>query len=826
MADVESGEKAPLLADFDRKWLKQYEDVPVGGHPGHPKFWKDVAIAGRTSVFACILAVPIWSPAVGKYVDPGFLPFIPLTVLLVMLNMNPVFGAIVGNATAAMTGTFLAVFNIFMLRGFFPDGVEPGDGPGTAASIAGWFDLLIFNLAFLCLDVRMGTRMFAMANNTGFILAFLNPADKSVYSKNFVINPNGIAVTVLKVTFIGIVLTMLANLLPMPFKFATNDMKENAELTSAGVSKVMISAVDYYNRDSANVIIHQQMGKTKIVEAQVGDLGGSIDAAWYEGFDVGTRGIVRGLHEKHAALMGECMTLVKAIEIAISTEDFGPSHREIMGHIGYSSADLVNSVGELLMTVTAAAADGDISRSETDDLVDQENAVNEKVKQLAMDFNRARQSNPNWTAVNAELLNESFFVFALSAYARKIVDYSDNLRSNKPEGVPVAKTVIDGVKATFDLSKNSNTHYVLAARSWFALFFGFLYGVQMDNYGGACAITLVFLMSTRVAPDVLSLLYGLVAAIVASAMTAIIFTRACGSGYGNYMLPGISFFYWWLGLYISFSGCEFATIGLLMAALSPFGLVIRCPPMDQLGGPGAALGLWIGIRGFMIALVIMSIAEFMSSPDLVSRIAIKNVDQALTSLTDALRKVWKEEIPDDEIAAVPGCCGNAKTFGTAAMQEPRFWKAKWKGDLLLEVVRWIEIAHLDVNFLRMATHGKDGSAKEVFEILSKCPTITGKLAKDLDKTLIDSRTISVGLLAHEQGPFLPIDKITITGLDTLDGFEESMEEVSKLLPFPDVDSEIETLEDDLICQISIVFVMLDYLTKRAARIISVCVKDC
>jgi hypothetical protein len=31
---------------------------------------------------------------------------------------------------------------------------------------------------------------------------------------------------------------------------------------------------------------------------------------------------------------------------------------------------------------------------------------------------------------------------------------------------------------------------------------GFIYGVVLDNYGGAAAVTIVFLQSQRVAPDI------------------------------------------------------------------------------------------------------------------------------------------------------------------------------------------------------------------------------------------------------------------------------------------------------------------------------------
>jgi hypothetical protein len=258
--DVDVDEETSLLKS--RVWLKEFEKQPVGGLPGNPNFRDQVSLAFRVSFFACILASAIWIPELKPYVPEGFAPYIPLSVLMIFFTMNPVFGGIVGNATAAIEGTFFAVLNIFILRGFFPDGVTPEDGFLSAASIVGWIDLMIYNFVFVSMDLRPGVKFFAMGHSTGYMLAFLNPADQSVFSKNFRINPHGTAVTCLKVTVIACFLTMCANLLPVPFRFATADMKVNARRVSAYVAKNFISSVEYYCSAEASVIIERQMQST------------------------------------------------------------------------------------------------------------------------------------------------------------------------------------------------------------------------------------------------------------------------------------------------------------------------------------------------------------------------------------------------------------------------------------------------------------------------------------------------------------------------------------------------------------------------------------
>merc|ERR1719333_1991140 len=102
-----------------------------------------------------------------------------------------------------------------------------------------------------------------------------------------------------------------------------------------------------------------------------------------------------------------------------------------------------------------------------------------------------------------------------------------------------------------------------------------------------------------------------------------------------WMLPLMAFTYWWLMLYVHFSGCQFALIGLLGAALSPFVLVVRCPPPDEVSGSAGALPLWYSIRGFMMALLIMSIAEYMSSFKTMSELVTIKLDEVLEHMQKA-----------------------------------------------------------------------------------------------------------------------------------------------------------------------------------------------
>merc|ERR1719235_157172 len=223
-------------------------------------------------------------------------------------------------------------------------------------------------------------------------------------------------------------------------------------------------------------------------------------------------------------------------------------------------------------------------------------------------------------------------------------------------------------KGTFTLEGVPPAHSAITARCWLAVMIAFIYGVTLDHYTGACAVTIVFLQSTRVAPDPLATLQVLTAVAISSCVSAIIYSRSCQTGQtaSLVVLPVVAFMYWWLMLYIAFSGSSFALIGILSAVLSPFVLVVRCPPPEEVSADSAALGLWIGIRGFMIALAIMSVAEYLSSKDTLSVLAYEPLNKAMLLVAKSLKLIWKDRDPSEAISPVGGLLTEAKTYSKAA----------------------------------------------------------------------------------------------------------------------------------------------------------------
>merc|ERR1719335_1303063 len=256
-------------------------------------------------------------------------------------------------------------------------------------------------------------------------------------------------------------------------------------------------------------------------------------------------------------------------------------------------------------------------------------------------------------------------------------------------------------------------------------------------------------------------------------MAAILYQRSCMTGI-PWMLPLCAFTYWWLMLYVYFSGCQFALIGLLGAALSPFVLVVRCPPPDEVSGSAGALPLWYSIRGFMMALLIMSLAEYLSSGKSMAELATNALDEAIEHMQDAIKKVFEDEDPEDYMTEIPKLMAKIKDWNTAAKSEPRFWNCKWKGNLLGEVADIITKLQLDLSTIRHAMCGADGKTGGVVKVLQGIEGYETMQA-DIHETLKDARDLTFTLLDHRVGQYSGFESVkNKEGVDKLDGVEEAI----------------------------------------------------
>merc|ERR1719281_982250 len=764
-----------------------------------------------------VIAAIVWVPAIRKPFPNQIQARIPLVICLFVFTVNPLMGVAVANGVAGIIGTFWACLHMWVMNGIFPGGMKEGMSPTSATAIFGWVNFLAFTFIILFVKCGIGTKMFALATDIGFMLAFLDPKSTLKFSENFTIASDGVAVNTLLATCIACLIAPIVNLIPYPFTSAFINMKGNAVKASKDTARLFEAVIAFYNEKEYSVVIESELKHSKDLRAELDGMGAAVNSAWFERFDIGVAGTIRALMESHLGLMNNLYDRLRALMVAVSTEDFGESHNKIMDKIRSSSFAVADSVKKMLIAATEAATDGDISSEEKDNLAGLVADAKKAVKQLAVDFDGARRA---LKPLSKDSFGESFFVLTISAYARLVLEYAETLTTNPPQGVGFGAGISAGISGTFsDLGDRFNVNFTI--KHYLALLICWVYAVYVDKFGGACVITAVFLMSTAVCPDIQLFLNVLNAVIVAVVVGTLVFQSACGTGFGDFVLPLAAIFMWTLGLYGYFSGGPLLLPCLLVVALTPFRWVTACPTGEIAAG---ARALWVGMVGNIMAILFVCTCQFLLAIDRASNLALAELDEAFAGQRKAFDAFWAHKDTTVPMAPVGGHLSTGAGYNVSAKIEPRLWRCPWKSGLYSDMVAQLGQIRLDILMLWFALAGSDGKPDQIFAKFEKSPSFKA-IQTDLNSTLEDAHSLVTGLLAHEGGAFKGLSNLKhTTGIDQLDAMPSLIEDLGKGgIAFP---SKVgESMEDDEVCQIGTAFLLLDITIKHIAGVLQTAIRQ-
>merc|ERR1719375_680306 len=282
----------------------------------------------------CLLAAIVWVPAIRKPFPNQVQARIPLVICLFVFTINPLLGTAVQNCCCGIIGTFWACLHMWVMNGIFPGGMKEGMSPTSATAIFGWANFLIFTFIFLFVKCGMGMKMFALATDIGFMLAFLDPKSTLKFSENFTLQSDGVAVNTLLATCIACLIAPVINLIPYPFSMAFTNMQANAVKASKDTGKLFEAVIAFYSDKEYSVVIESELKHSRDLRAELDGMGAAVGSAWFERFDIGVAGTIRALMELHAGMLNNVYDRLRALLVAVSTEDFGPSHIKIMDKIG------------------------------------------------------------------------------------------------------------------------------------------------------------------------------------------------------------------------------------------------------------------------------------------------------------------------------------------------------------------------------------------------------------------------------------------------------------------------------------------------------------
>lgn len=799
--------------------------VQIRGKDINPVFSDAVSLSIRVGVFAFGLASLIWFPPLHWLTTDDFKAKIPLVICLYYFTVTPILGNTICNAWAGAVGTFWAFIQMYIMNGIFPGGLAPGDSMFCAAALFGWANFFLFLFVILWCKCTIGMKMFALANAIGFMLAFMNPASTVKFSENFQIDPKGTAVNVLMATWLACAISPVVNLFPTFLSSAFMAMRGSSTTVSSTTARLFEEVVEYYGGSSPSVRIETHIKKVNDLRGTIDGMGGTVGAAWWECFDMGKFGTIRALMAAHQSMAYELHDRLTAALVSASTEDFGDSHVQVMQNIITDCRHVVKVTGELLNTVTAAAGDGNIDSGEKASISKQINEAKVAVSNLAKEFDTTRRSYQR--AISLELLGESFFVLTLSAYARIVWEYAEMLITNPPKAHGFGADVMEGIKSTWSgLTSKDNMFFTL--KHFIALSFTWTYAILVDSYGGACVITSVFLINGAACPDVQALLNSMNAVILAAVVGSLVFEWSCQAANSVYVLPFLTMCIWMAGLYGVYSKSRFATACIFIVALVPFNLIKKCPAIVD---PSAtAAGTYAGMVGFVLAIIFVGLFQYILSRDRASNLALESLGNAYAGLKSGLAEFWVCGDMKGALANVSGDISTGNAVSASAAIEPRFWRVGWNHKLYTDVTASLSQIRLDFLMMWCALAGSGGAPENIFEKIKYLPDFK-RVEEDLTATFLDCEAITTNMLAHTHGMLAGLNEMkTRTGIDNLEALVPLIDGLNRgALQFPKLghySGEVgQSLEDDDLCQLSTVLLMLQCSVKHMASLLMKPIKN-
>jgi len=814
-------ERTPLIRDLESPRLSD-DDVDklellgkIRGDDGdtNPGYEFARSFSVRVAAFASLMACIVWVPAFGKPFPPDIPNYMPLVCVLFFFTITPMLGSTVRNAVIGVWGTFLACFHMWVMQGIYPGGVDHGPGMDKV-QIFGWVNMLGFLWLVLWSKCGLAVKMFALSYDVGFMLNFLNPDSTVPFSENFTISSRGTAVNCMIATFIAVTVAIIANLVPYPHNTAFATMKEKSMSVSHKSARLFLGAIDYYNGASASLVIVNMQEHEKRLQAELGSLGEAIDAAYYEGFDQGDRAIIRSRTEAHHQMMLSVNERLKAIMISLETEGFEPTHIAIMREIKAASTELALATEELLIDCSyAMCADGGVLQANDALRVNgKSDRVHKTVQDLSRAYDVVRKKQPS--VISEDVLGESFFVLTLSAYARLVMEYAD-LLVNAPAIRPasIADDIMANVSSTFDMKAMMHEYNLnFSIRYFAAIFASFCYCVYFAKWDATCVVISSVLINFNVGTDILSMVNTLSAVVMAGVLPPIVLNVTCRTAsyleITGYLLPWVAAVYWIACLYPVYSKSQFALLGILAAALGAFSLVNRCATVD-IGGVITTDG--VKIVHMVFAVLINGGCEMLMGVLWRHRscvLAADKLDQSFECLQESLQQFFHEEDLAEAIAPVAGHLNEGLGFNRNATIEPRFWRIDWKDGLYEQTVNLLFKLRLDLLMLNAGAEMTSSKAEggSLLALVSHHKD-WDNIVNDLNRTLSDGRRLCKELLSHESGKFNGVSHLhSVTDIDILEDLPALITSLMGSLKFPE--KAPSSMEDDKICKVSVILVML------------------
>lgn len=765
------------------------ESLKHASYRAHKRYWENVRLAFCVSVWVVIFSLPTYSALVyewmfgkagttdseGKaYCGPadlgvtengtncGWLPYAyygywPNVVQMIVFTIYLTTGNTMQLAAQGVFGTAAACVLYYWVLQLYPEGASDKNYCEPVA----WLYFIGGTFLFLINTGPENAIKFGLSYHVTFAMKFMNPDVDPQTRHGYLSTGYGDAhydsetSVVMMTSIMGAFLAIIGTLIPVPLLNITR-IDDDAIALQVEMKKIWSESIAYFCGS-------KQTSKHYSIESRIDGLGpmvarikGNLSITWWETFDIGHFGCARMLFVAYANLVEHMDDVCFSLKTAIHSEDFKGNHTAFCTAMESVMTDLMEQASALMLLCAQACMDGDISKEEEKQLAASRAKVLKAQKALLDRYNHLSQSDSGkFPYVSQDLANENVFIFALSAWARYVSDFADqvdDIYRNMTEGhgcchafLMTFKGLFHEVIKMYAPSGMTRDHLIFAVRNMISITLCFVLGLfdlgplfpeRSATMAATCAI-LISKFTGSAFHQNLQRLLGLALGkvlplLVMAAIGALSDTShpiADKLGVGDYVPAFFSIIhgfailiYMFVFIYMGMTSLQWASVGMIIAGFGCYGLLQTPLHMGKDPKPFADMYKEIGQTTFAIIIQLFVDASFMmpSPRDL----ALGHINSIRKEYVEAFQSFFEGNLTNMQTEAIDMSKSYTAANAMAPECDPKLVvvpgkRTNFKFALYTETLMLLKVIRSDFKMLlvamkdwKPAPNPKDGDDKD------------------------------------------------------------------------------------------------------------------
>jgi hypothetical protein len=646
-------------------------------------FGEDLQLAARAAVFIIICAMPFlapreYCPICYEAVRTKF--YNSASVVYFVFTLYKTTGDTIYFACGGLTGTVIAVLNIWLMMGFFPGGYQPGTENADFVFWAGnvWGATFVFCMLYLNWDGN--TRVFSLTTYVWYWMAFLNYNTPTGFAHNFKVKLNGRAMSEMAVATSGCVIAIIASFIPWPL-LATKKMDNTGKYLIRKLHTVWGEFVEYYTGDDKNPYTQNILGKELAgLQSAAGTLSPFITSSWYECLGLGKWQEKRMMFKVVDRYLSECFNRLSCVLSGCLAEDFDDTHDDLMKAVRDDMSEVIDKIGDLLSHCEDNIMNCGFNRSGREKAATMIQNLENAVDTLTKKFLKTTKEKGLYK-VTDQVSGEFLVASNLCCWARITCEFCNELMDEMPEETGSWRDGV-GLMGAFAPNINNtpdNLNYTM--RGWISVMVAFYIGYNgvagkmIANYNAALASTICVLMTKSLGGALANNLKRLQGVVLGTVIGQVAYALLAWCVWWGYLSVGAFVFVWsFVALYMYYHSDNYSTVGLLLAVFANGSMLQGCS--DEVFDPTVAYN---GIINTVSGITIMAVFDMLLSGDRASNKAMKaysDASQPLVTMADELLDSKVKTIAPRK-GAIRGLIANANRWNNEASLEPRYWRGDW-----------------------------------------------------------------------------------------------------------------------------------------------------